>query len=156
LQLHSLVYPVVEFHQASSTLDVSLSYRTPYATMRTARLGAYSGDPGSIGAGQSEAKAKGRAKGGVQKRLPWVTILLYPTASEREECMLALCSSGYSQRWHVAGVWPYPDSLCTYHQRGRHQGGHSRRSDRSVFSLSASQHFRYQPGSGYPLGCPDL
>src|SRR5215213_532426 len=51
LQLHGLVYPVVEFHQASSTLDVSLSYRTPYATMRTARLGAYSGDPGSIGAG---------------------------------------------------------------------------------------------------------
>src|SRR5829696_8522925 len=32
LQLHGLVYPVVEFHQASSTLDVSLSYRTPYAT----------------------------------------------------------------------------------------------------------------------------
>jgi hypothetical protein len=58
--------------------------------MRTARLGAYSGDPGSIGAGQSEAKAKCRAKGGVQKRLPWVTILLYPTASEREECMLAM------------------------------------------------------------------
>jgi hypothetical protein len=52
LQLHALLYPVVEFHQASSTLlDVSLSYRTPYATMRTARLGAYSGDSGSIGAG---------------------------------------------------------------------------------------------------------
>src|SRR5215210_8418463 len=52
LKLHALLYPVVEFHQASSTLlDVSLSYRTPYATMRTARLGAYSGDPGSIGAG---------------------------------------------------------------------------------------------------------
>ena len=99
LQLHGLVYPVVELHQASSTLDVSLSYRTPYATMRTARLGAYSGDPGSIGAGQSEAKAKGRAKGGVQKRLSWVTTLLYPTASERGEGMLALCSSGYSQRW---------------------------------------------------------
>ena len=58
--------------------------------MRTARLGAYSGDPGSIGAGQSEAKAKSRAKGGVQKRLPWVTILLYPTASERGEGMLAM------------------------------------------------------------------
>src|SRR5215208_3322309 len=25
--------------------------------------------------------------------------VLYPTASERRECMLALCSSGYSQRW---------------------------------------------------------
>ena len=31
--------------------------------------------------------------------LRWVTILLYPTASERGECMLALCSSGYSQHW---------------------------------------------------------
>src|SRR5215212_1630510 len=37
LQLHSLVYPVVEFHQASSTLDVSLSYRTPYATTGAVR-----------------------------------------------------------------------------------------------------------------------
>jgi hypothetical protein len=51
LQLHGLVYPVVEFYQASSTLDVSLSYRTPYATMRTAGRGAYSGGPGSIGPG---------------------------------------------------------------------------------------------------------
>jgi hypothetical protein len=37
LQLHGLVYPVVEFHQASSTLDVSLSYRTLYATTAYAR-----------------------------------------------------------------------------------------------------------------------
>jgi hypothetical protein len=26
----------------------------------------------------------------LQERLPWVTILLYPTASERGECMLAM------------------------------------------------------------------
>ena len=26
----------------------------------------------------------------LHERLPWVTILLYPTASEREECMLAM------------------------------------------------------------------
>jgi hypothetical protein len=26
----------------------------------------------------------------LQRRPPWVTILLYPTASEREECMLAM------------------------------------------------------------------
>jgi hypothetical protein len=26
----------------------------------------------------------------LQERLPWVTMLLYPTASEREECMLAM------------------------------------------------------------------
>jgi hypothetical protein len=71
--------------------------------MRTARLGAYSGDPGSIGAGQSEAKAKGRAKGGVQKRLPWVTILLYPTASEREECMLAMLFWAFAA---LAGNFP--------------------------------------------------
>jgi hypothetical protein len=35
----------------------------------------------------------------LHERLPWVTTLLYPTASERGEGMLALCSSGYSQRW---------------------------------------------------------
>jgi hypothetical protein len=36
----------------------------------------------------------------LHERLPWVTTSLYPTASERGECMLALCSSsGYSQRW---------------------------------------------------------
>ena len=35
----------------------------------------------------------------LHERLPWVTTVLYPTASEREEGMLALCSSGYSQRW---------------------------------------------------------
>jgi hypothetical protein len=58
--------------------------------MRTARLGAYSGDPGSIGAGQSEAKAKGRAKGGVQKRLPWVTTFCCTRQQAREECMLAM------------------------------------------------------------------
>src|SRR5215217_6890206 len=37
LQLHGLVYPVVEFHQASSTLDSFLSYRTPYVTMGAPR-----------------------------------------------------------------------------------------------------------------------
>src|SRR5215208_6979861 len=38
LQLHGLLYPVVEFHQASSTLDVSLSYRTLYATTASVTL----------------------------------------------------------------------------------------------------------------------
>src|SRR5215218_6118615 len=36
----------------------------------------------------------------LQRHPPWVITSLYPTASERRECMLALCSSsGYSQRW---------------------------------------------------------
>src|SRR5829696_7289060 len=43
----------------------------------------------------------------LHERLPWVTTLLYPTASEREgRC--SLCSSGYSQRWR----WQAPLSLC--------------------------------------------
>src|SRR5215211_399795 len=38
LKLYALVYPVVEFHQASSTLlDVTLSYRTSYATRASVR-----------------------------------------------------------------------------------------------------------------------
>src|SRR5215217_6855890 len=46
-------------------------------------------------------------------RLLWVTILLYPTASERGECMLALCSSGYSQRLRWWAPWrSFGD--CTY------------------------------------------
>jgi hypothetical protein len=45
--------------------------------------------------------------------LLWVTILLYPTASERGECMLALCSSGYSQHWRWLAPWrSFGD--CTY------------------------------------------
>jgi hypothetical protein len=42
----------------------------------------------------------------LRERLPWVTTSLYPTASERGECMLALCSSsGYSQRWRWEAPW---------------------------------------------------
>src|SRR5215216_4696073 len=39
--------------------------------------------------------------------------VLYPTASEREECMLALCSSGYSQRWRWEAPWRSIGG-CTY------------------------------------------
>src|SRR5215217_5450538 len=49
----------------------------------------------------------------LQERLPWVRILLYPTASERGECMLALCSSGYSQRWRWEEPWRSFGG-CTY------------------------------------------
>jgi hypothetical protein len=34
----------------------------------------------------------------LQEHLPWVTMLLYPTASEREECMLAMLL------WVLAGL----------------------------------------------------
>src|SRR5215212_6649294 len=49
----------------------------------------------------------------LHERLPWVTTSLYPTASEREECMLALCSSGYSQRWRWLEPWRLIGG-CTY------------------------------------------
>jgi cobalamin biosynthesis Mg chelatase CobN len=41
---------------------------------------------------------------------------------------------------------PHPDCLCSYHQRGDHQGGHSRRLERAGVSFGVSRPLRY---SGY-------
>src|SRR5215213_1304312 len=61
----------------------------------------------------------------------WVTlsqIVLDPeTGEETEEHALYLCRRCASE----AGRWPRPDKPCSHHERGRHQGEHSRRLDDS-------------------------